>query len=73
MYRHLLFKMTSLFPISPHHFFKKFDPKKSFDKAIEYLKKLKDNKGDEDPNLNKYKIGIGLYLAACLGLYELKK
>jgi hypothetical protein len=50
------------------------DPKKLYEKLVEYAKKFKTNKDAEpDPNMNKYKIGVGLYLAACLGIYELKK
>lgn len=73
MYKHLFVKFANVLQGNTHKFFQGFDPKKSFDKAVEYLKKLRPNKGEEDPNMNKYKIGIGLYLAACLGIYELKK
>jgi len=73
MLRNFFFKISKLLQENSHKFFQGFDPKKSFEKAGEYLKKLRSNKGDEDPNMNKYKIGVGLYLAACIGLYELKK
>ena len=73
MHRHFVLKISNLLHGNSHNFFQGFDPKRSFEKAVEYLKKLRSNKGDEDPNMNKYKIGLGLYLAACIGLYELKK
>lgn len=70
MHRQLFSRMATLFSTLRSS---GNDPKKALQKLMEYAKKFKPSNTESDPNMNRYKIGVGVYLAACVGLYELKK
>jgi hypothetical protein len=55
--------------------FKKGEPGKLLEQLKEKLKQAKSewNSEDNKERANKYLIGAGVYLAACLAVYELKK